>query len=140
MKKLLPLCIVLLISCSSPCLAGSCEDSKNAANTAIKERNERVKDSHNVMMPDPEETRGPLSDCLGSISNIGDAFTLGISIPSMDQIVESMCRQVDSMIQDKMNDVLSELKSSIPDIGGNNPFQVSGSASSISSSVMNKIK
>ena len=140
MKTLLIACILLLPALSSPCLAGSCGDTQGAANTSIKERNARVRDSHNVMMPDPEETRGPLSDCLGSIGNIGDIFSLGVSFPSMDQIIASMCRQVDSMIQNKMDEVLSEAKSSIPDIGGYNPFQVSGSASAISSAVMKKIK
>lgn len=140
MKKILLITMLLLIAFAAPCYAGSCGDTQSAANAAIKERNTRVKDSHNVMMPDPEETRGPLSDCLGSIGKIGDIFTLGISFPSMDQIVASMCRQVDSMIQSKMNEALSEVKSSISEIGGNNPFQVSGSASSISSSVMKKIK
>ncbi|MDR2820411.1 MAG: hypothetical protein LBB60_07780 [Desulfovibrio sp.] len=131
---------VLLCLVAAPCFAGSCGDTQSAANSAIKERNGMVKDSHNTMMPDPEDTRGPLADCLGSIGSIGDAFSLGVSFPSMDQIVASMCRQVDSLIQDKMNDVLNEAKSSVPDIGGNNPFQVTGSASGISSSIIRKLK
>ena len=139
MKTLL-LAFILLTAFAPSCFAGSCSDTQGAVNVAIQERNGRVKGSYNVMMPDPEETRGPLSDCLGSIGNIGDIFSLGVSFPSMDQIIASMCRQVDSMIQSKMNDVLSEAKSSIPDIGSYNPFQVSGSASAISSAVMKKIK
>lgn len=125
---------------AAPCFAGSCGDTQSAANAAIKDRNGLVKDSHNVMMPDPEDTRGPLSDCLGSINSIGDVFTLGVSFPSMDQIVASMCRQVDSLIQNKMDEVLNEVKSSVPGIGGNNPFQVTGSASGISSSIIRKLK
>jgi hypothetical protein len=44
----------------------------------------------------------------------------------MDQIIAGMCRQVDSLIQDKMHEVLSEVRSTTGDIGRNNPFQVSG--------------
>jgi hypothetical protein len=138
MKILLIAALLTLLA--APAFAASCSDTQNAANNAMKERNAKVRDSHNTMMPDPEDTRGPFSDCLGSVNSIGDAFTLGVSLPGMDQIVESMCRQVDALIQDKMNDVLSEAKSSIPDIGGNNPFQVSGSASGISHSIIGKLK
>jgi hypothetical protein len=125
---------------AAPCSAASCGVTQNAAHQAMRDRNALVKESHHTTMPDPEETRGPLADCLGSIGSIGDAFTLGVSFPSMDQIVESMCRQVDSLLQDKINDVLSEAKSSIPDIGQYNPFQVGGSASGISHSIIGKLK
>ena len=40
------------------------------------------------IMPDPEEDRGPLAGCLGSIASIGDAFSLGVTIPSMNTTVE----------------------------------------------------
>ena len=128
----------MLVLTSVPCFAASCSDTQNAATEAIKERNARVKDTHNTTMPDPEEDRGPLSNCLGSIASIGDAFSLGVSIPSMDSIINGMCRQVDSLIQSKMNEVLSEARSSVGAIGRNNPFQVSGSSDV--SGLLRKIK
>ncbi|SCM69899.1 hypothetical protein [Desulfovibrio sp. 86] len=129
---------LMLVLTSVPCFAASCSDTQNAATEAIKERNARVKDTHNTTMPDPEEDRGPLSNCLGSIASIGDAFSLGVSIPSMDSIINGMCRQVDSLIQSKMNEVLSEARSSVGAIGRNNPFQVSGSSDV--SGLLRKIK
>ena len=134
------LALFLLIIFAMPCYAGSCGDTQEAATTAIKERNGHVKESHNSMMPDPEEDRGPLSNCLGSIASIGDAFSLGVTIPSMDSIINGMCRQVDSMIQSKMNEVLSEARSSVAAIGRNNPFQVSGSGSDVTGSLIRKLK
>ena len=131
---------LMLLFVAAPCLAAPCGDTQNAATTAIKERNARVKETHNTTMPDPEEDRGPLSNCLGSIASIGDAFSLGVSIPSMDSIINGMCRQVDSMIQSKMNEVLSEARSSIAQIGRNNPFQVSGSGSDVAGSLIRKLK
>ena len=131
---------LMLLFVAAPCLAAPCGDTQNAATTAIKERNARVKGTHNTTMPDPEEDRGPLSNCLGSIASIGDAFSLGVSIPSMDSIINGMCRQVDSMIQSKMNEVLSEARSSIAQIGRNNPFQVSGSGSDVAGSLIRKLK
>jgi hypothetical protein len=104
----------------------ACADTQNAAAKAVRERNALVKGSINVTMPDPEDVRGPLSDCLNSIHGIGDVFSLGVSFPSMEQIIAGMCRQVDSMIQEKINDVLSEAHSTVNEINRNNPFQVSG--------------
>ena len=131
---------LMLLFVAAPCLAAPCGDTQNAATTAIKERNARVKETHNTTMPDPEEDRGPLAGCLGSIASIGDAFSLGVSIPSMDSIINGMCKQVDSMIQSKMDEVLSEARSTINGIGQNNPFQVSGSGSDVAGSLIRKLK
>ncbi|WP_278593707.1 hypothetical protein [Bilophila wadsworthia] len=129
-----------LVLCAAPSFAGSCSDTQSAASNAIKERNSAVRESHNTTMPDPEEDRGALSSCLDSVSSIGDAFSLGVSLPSMDQIISGMCNRVNSEIQSKMNEALSEARSSIGGIGQNNPFQVSGSSSGIVSGIIGKIK
>ena len=129
-----------LALCAAPSFAGSCSDTQSAASNAIKERNSAVRESHNTTMPDPEEDRGALSSCLDSVSSIGDAFSLGVSLPSMDQIISGMCNRVNSEIQSKMNEALSEARSSIGGIGQNNPFQVSGSSSGIVSGIIGKIK
>ncbi len=135
------LCLTLaLVLCAAPALAGSCSDTQSAASNAIKERNSAVQESHNTTMPDPEEDRGALSSCLDSVASIGDAFSMGVSLPSMDQIISGMCNRVNSEIQSKMNEALSEARSSIGGIGQNNPFQVSGSSSGIVSGIIGKIK
>ena len=134
------LVMLMLVLVAVPCLASPCDDTQSAATGAIKERNARVKETHNTTMPDPEEDRGALSSCLDSVSSIGDAFSLGVSLPSMDQIISGMCNRVNSEIQSKMNEALSEARSSIGGIGQNNPFQVSGSSSGIVSGIIGKIK
>ena len=131
---------LMLLFVAAPCLAAPCGDTQNAVTTAIKERNARVKETHNTTMPDPEEDRGALSSCLDSVASIGDAFSMGVSLPSMDQIISGMCNRVNSEIQSKMNEALSEARSSIGGIGQNNPFQVSGSSSGIVSGIIGKIK
>jgi hypothetical protein len=139
MKTIIISTLALLLL-ASPSHAASCADTQNAANTAVKERNENAKSAINTTMPDPEDTRGPFSGCLDSIHSIGDVFTLGVSFPSMDQIVAGMCNQVDSMIQEKMHEVLSEVRSTVNEIGNNNPFQVSGSGANIGINISGKLK
>ena len=116
------LCMVLV----KPCFAGSCQDMQDAVGGAIQERNGRVSDTHDVLMPDPETERDALSGCLGSVNAIGDAFSLGVSLPSMEQIVAGMCGQVDSFIQQKINDTHNQVLNTVNGIGGYNPFKVYG--------------
>ena len=138
--RMLIISTLFLLLAASPGYAASCGDTQNAANTAVKERNEYAKGAINTTMPDPEATRGPFSSCLDSIHSIGSVFTLGVSFPSMNQIIAGMCNQVDSMIQEKMHEALNEARSTVGKIGGNNPFQVSGSGVSIGLNISGKLK
>ena len=116
------LCMALAV----PCYAGSCQDMRDAVGGAMRERNGRVSDTHDVLMPDPETEREALSGCLGSVNAIGNAFSLGVTLPSMDQIVAGMCKQVDSYINQKINDAHNQVLNTINGMGGNNPFKVYG--------------
>ena len=116
------LCMVL----AAPCFAGSCQDMQDAVSGAMRERNGRVSNTHDVLMPDPETERDALSGCLGSVNAIGDAFSLGVTLPSMDQIVAGLCSQVDSFIQQKINDAHNQVLNTVNGIGGYNPFKVYG--------------
>ena len=116
------LCMVL----AAPCFAGSCQDMQDAVSGAMRERNGRVSNTHDVLMPDPETERDALSGCLGSVNAIGDAFSLGVTLPSMDQIVAGLCSQVDSFVQQKINDAHNQVLNTVNGIGGYNPFKVYG--------------
>ena len=131
---------MLLTLFATPCFAGSCQDTQEAVSAAILERSGRVTDSHNVLLPDPEAERGSLSNCLSTINNIGDAFSLGVSLPSMDQIVAGLCSQVDSMIQQKINEAHNKVLTTVNGIGGNNPFKVYGTGGDYTVKITGKIK
>lgn len=118
--------LILCMVWVAPSFASSCQDMQDAVSGAIQERNGRVSNSHDVLMPDPETERDALSGCLGSVNAIGDAFSLGVSLPSMDQIVAGMCKQVDSYINQKINDAHNQVLNTVNGIGGNNPFRVYG--------------
>lgn len=47
---------------------------------------------------------------------------------SMDQLIEGMCNQMDSLIQQKINDAHNQVLNSVNGIGGNNPFKVYGTS------------
>jgi len=138
--KLLLAFTLLLTLFATPCLAGSCQDTQEAVSAAIQERSGRVTDSHNVLLPDPETERGPLGGCLSVINNIGGAFSLGVSIPSMDQIVAGLCSQVDSMIQQKINEVHNQALNAVNNIGGKNLYKVYGTGGDYVIKIRDKIK
>jgi hypothetical protein len=134
------LCSILLLFLAAPCFAASCNDTQSAANAAMRERNAYARETINTTMPDPEDGRSAFAGCLNSISSIGNIFTLGISFPSLDQLIEGMCRQIDSKIQEKMNEVLNEARSTVNQIGRNNPFQVSAGGHTIGVSISGKLR
>ena len=130
------LCMVL----AAPAFASSCQDMQDAVGGAMRERNGRVSDSHNVLLPDPETERDALSGCLGSVNAIGDAFSLDVTLPSMDQIVAGMCSQVDSLIQQKINEAHNQVLNTVNGIGKNNPFKVYGTSGDYVVKLTEKLK
>ena len=120
--------------------AASCQDMQDAVGGAVRERNGRVSDTHDVLMPDPETERDALSGCLGSVNAIGDAFSLGVTLPSMDQIVAGMCGQVNSYINRKINEAHTQVNNSVNGMGGNNPFKVYGTGGEYVVKITGKLK
>ena len=139
MKTLLA-AILMLTAFASPCFANSCQDTQDAVSTAILERSGTVTDSHNTLLPDPEAERGPLSNCLSVINNIGGAFTLGVTLPDMNQILTGMCNQVNSLIQQKINEAHNKVLSTVNGIGGGNIYKVYGTGGDYVVKITGKIK
>ena len=132
--------MMLLMVFATPCFAGSCQDVQDSVSAIIQERSGRVSETHDILLPDPESERGPLSNCLSVINNIGDAFSLGVSFPSMDQIVAGMCNQVNSLIQQKINEVHNQALNAVNNIGGSNLYKVYGTGGDYVIQIRDKIK
>lgn len=125
---------------ASSAWAASCPDLQESANAAAQTRNGRVSETHNTMMPDPEEEREGLSQCLNTIHALGDPFTLGVQLPGLEDVISGMCKQVDSFIQQKINEVQSQVLNAINDVGGNNPLKVYGTGEDIVVQLKGKLK
>ena len=54
------LMVLLCMALAVPCFAASCQDMQDAVGGAIQERNGRVSETHDVLMPDPETERDAL--------------------------------------------------------------------------------
>lgn len=132
--------LFLILGVASPCLAGSCPDIQESANGAIQSRNNRVSQTHNTTMPDPEEQREGLSECLKSIQALGEPFTLGISLPGIDEVISGMCGAVDSFISQKINEVQNQVLNEVNNIGGGNLLKVYGTGSDHIFQLKGKIK
>lgn len=139
-SRMLLLCLSLLLCLVAvPCFAASCDDVQSAAREAIRARNEQAKATYDATMGDPEDDRSAVGSCLDSIFSIGDAFSLGVKIPSLDQIIERMCNQVNSAIQDKVNQAMNNVENSVSDFG-NGVLQVNGSGSALAKPLLGQIK
>lgn len=132
--------ILLCIFMASNVYGSSCPDIQESANTAMQSRNSRVSENHNVAMPDPEEEREGLANCLKTIQALGEPFTLGVTLPGIDEVVSGMCGQIDSLIQQKINDLQNQALNQINGIGGNNPLKVYGTGGEFILQLKRKIK
>ncbi len=47
----------------------------------------------------------------------------------MDDIISSVCGEINAMVQEKINDVHNQVKNSVNSIGDNNLFKVYGTGS-----------
>lgn len=137
--KLIPL-MLFCVLIANPVLAASCPDLQESANTAAQARNGRVAETHNTMMPDPEEERDGLSQCLNTIHMLGEPFTLGVQLPGLEDVISGVCKQVDSFLQQKINEVHNQVLNAIDDVGGNNPLKVYGTGEDIVVQLKGKLK
>ncbi|MFG6375276.1 MAG: hypothetical protein K1W05_04985 [Desulfovibrio sp.] len=117
---------IFVFALATSTYAGSCQDIQESANAAIQARNNRVSESHNTVMPDPESEREGLFQCLGTINAIGDVFTLGVSLPDFEDVISGMCKAADSYIQQKINEVHNQVLNEVNNIGGGNLLKVYG--------------
>lgn len=132
--------IVLLL----PCLAFAdvpCDDVSSAAGGAAKKRNEQVQANLNSTIPDPEESRNELASCMDAVNSIGGVFSMGVQVPSMKEIIEKMCDQVDSYMEQKIESTMRKTESEIEGaLGKNSPFQVSLTPENISKPLTGQLK
>ncbi len=131
---------MLMLALASPSFASSCPDIQESATGAMQSRNSRISETHNTAMPDPEEEREALSDCLKTIQSLGDAFTLGVQLPGIDEVVSGMCGAVDSFIQQKINELHNQALNQVNGLGGNNIFKVYGTGDEYILQLTGKLK
>lgn len=137
--KVILLFLCLVLSIPSLVLAAGCNDAQSAAKEAMKERNEHAKSTYDTTMGSPEDDRSALGGCMDSIFSIGDAFSMGVKIPNMNQIIEGMCGQLNSLIKEKINDATSQLEEATSGFG-EGPLQVNGSGDNLAKPIIGKIK
>ena len=78
------LCMVL----AAPCFAASCQDMQDAVGSAIQERNGRVSDTHDILMPDPETERDEM--CIRDSGYSTGVKIVFRTIPSMPPVLEDL--------------------------------------------------
>lgn len=136
MRRIL-LSLVLTLA-AAPSFA-ACQDVQDAVARAVQERSTRVSSSFDTLVPDPESQRNALAGCLNSVNSIGAGFSLGVHLPSMDQIVGGICNQVDSMIHQKVNEAHSQVLNTVRQ-GHDNPFTVYGTPGDYAVRLKNKLR
>ncbi len=108
--------VVILLLCSFlfsfPCFAEEtpCDDVIEATKEAASNRNSQVQEVLDVGMPNPGDYRWEIAGCLDVIAKTGDIFSMGVTIPSMDDIITGLCKEASRQINDVVNDTLGNVK------------------------------
>ena len=103
----------------------------------------RIRKTFSCPTRKPNRPRIPpdaLSGWLGTVNAIGDAFSRGVTLPGMDQIVAGMCSQVNSYINRKINEAHNQVNNAGNGMGGNNPFKVYGTGGDYIVKITGKLK
>ena len=136
---------LILMFLLMPCVAAladvPCDDIASAAGGAAKKRNEQVQENLNSTIPNPEENRDELASCMDAVNSLGGAFSMEVQLPSMEEIIEKMCEQVDNYIEEKIESTMRKTESEIEGaLGKNSPFQVSLTPGTISKPLTGQLK
>ncbi len=133
--------ISLLIICvTSIAFAENCPEIDLVRET-IDRRNNAAQELYDDMMPDPRETIELLNGCLQIVNNLGAGFSLGVVLPSLDEILQSLCEVASDTINDKINGVLNSMKEELTgQFGFDSNFVINIDPDDISSELLSKIK
>jgi len=82
----------------------SCEEAREDMIDKAEKEWDEAKAKIDEVVPDPPDW---LEDCIGSISNFN--FGLGLSIPSLEGLLEQACRAARKEVQEKKREILREM-------------------------------
>lgn len=121
---------ILILLIANPAISASSCPETGAAQTALSERNSMISGVFESV-PNPEDDRELIAGCIESINAIGNSFSLGVSFPSLDNLIGKMCEMVNSYIQSKISEAMNKVK--VPSsFGSGKLYQVDVSPDEIS--------
>ncbi len=107
MKKII-LCLFALLFLQNQALAGNCpEDS--VVEEIKKAQTDFITEIYDTAVGNPSDSR-EFANCLSSIEDIGDIFSMGISLPSMDDILDKVCDELDHQLKNAINEAKDKVK------------------------------
>ena len=140
MRKLAVL-LLMAMALASPVRAEEtqpCDDMATAGSGAARKRNNMVKETLNAAIADPDEARDPLANCLSIVHALGDAYSMGVKLPSLEEIIAALCEYADAEVNDKITNALRRSEMAIR--ANVTSFKVGLSSGSISDPLKDLIK
>ncbi len=113
---------------------------KEAVKKSVIYRNDICRDKYNKIMPDPEDFRSALALCLSSIQKLSAGFSLDAFLPNLSDLLMAACKELDSEIQNKIDELLEESSTTEILFGNSVEFHVNIDYNSILSDLTDKIK
>ncbi len=138
MKKIL-LMFLLSLCLQTKAFAGKCpEDS--IVEEAKKAHADFITEIYDVAVGSPSDSRN-LSACLGSIEELGNIFSMGVSLPSFDDVLDKVCDEADSYLQNSINEAKNKLNEMKDEVLEQNPtFSVVLSPDKVVNDLLGRLK
>lgn len=136
------LCVGLLLCPGMGHAAPSCcGDVAAAAEAAAKARNDNAWDALDRNIPAPEEGRDGVIGCLDVLGGLADAFSMGVVIPGLEEIIGTMCAEANSYINQKIRKGMREVEHRIQkEFGSSAPFQVNANPGDLAGSLTGRLR
>lgn len=87
---------IMAVSIAAQAKAEGCKDQTDTLKQSALEEFEKAKKSYADMMPDPGGYMAEVKKCVGNLSNW--TASIGFRMPSVDQILSKMCKEIRSQV------------------------------------------
>ncbi len=105
---------IIACTASTSFAATGCPEESSIDKTK-QEYIDKVIDIYDTAVGDPSDSRA-FSNCLSGVEGLGDIFSMGISLPDVDGLLDKLCDTADSYLQDAINqakDKITDIKDEI---------------------------
>lgn len=115
------------------------------ANETLKEaQNKQLEEMSEIYdeVTDPKDHRNASGSCLDIVMDMGSGFDMGAMIPSIDSIIEGVCQEVNSQINQQISNITGKVKSQATGQLGElkSKFNVNGNPASIAKDALGGLK
>jgi hypothetical protein len=129
--------VVTIVFLTVPASAwAACDDVKEAAGGAAKQRIDDAKKIIDDGMATGEQTRSNIAGCLDTIATQGDQYSMGAHVLDLDSIVQGLCKQAVDFASQQASSAVAKVTAPLKQVS--DVFQVNGDPNQMAIDLLRK--